>query len=114
NVGSPRLDRGRQAGRPARARRSDRANPIPLRAQPGRDRGPRRRDRARAPGLRREGRLTLSQRLAGLDAIGVGPDGVNRLAWTDEAAACAAWFGRQAAGAGLRAESDPAGNLWAL
>ena len=48
----------------------------------------------------------------GLAGIGVGPGGVYRLAWTEEDAATRAWFERQATGAGLRVERDPAGNLW--
>ncbi len=49
----------------------------------------------------------------GLTGVGVGPDGVRRLAWTEEDAATRAWFERQAASVGLRVERDPAGNLWA-
>ncbi|HUA70663.1 MAG TPA: hydantoinase/carbamoylase family amidase [Solirubrobacteraceae bacterium] len=56
---------------------------------------------------------SLAARLRALDEIGVRPDGVYRLAWTDEDAATRAWFERQAADAGLRVERDPAGNLWA-
>jgi N-carbamoyl-L-amino-acid hydrolase len=56
---------------------------------------------------------SLAIRLRELDDIGIGPGGVYRLAWTDEDAATRAWFERQAAGAGLRVERDPAGNLWA-
>jgi N-carbamoyl-L-amino-acid hydrolase len=56
---------------------------------------------------------SLAIRLRELDDIGIGPEGVYRLAWTDEDAATRAWFERQAAGAGLRVECDPAGNLWA-
>lgn len=57
---------------------------------------------------------SIAARLAGLDAIGVRPDGeVNRLAWTEEDAASRAWFEQQAVAAGLMAERDPAGNLWA-
>jgi N-carbamoyl-L-amino-acid hydrolase len=55
----------------------------------------------------------LATRMNGLDAIGVGPEGVRRLAWTDEDALTRAWFEEQAAGVGLRVERDPAGNLWA-
>jgi N-carbamoyl-L-amino-acid hydrolase len=55
----------------------------------------------------------LDARLRGLEQIGSGPDGVNRLAWTDEDAACRRWFAAQADGAKLRTETDPAGNLWA-
>lgn len=55
----------------------------------------------------------LRRRLGGLDHIGVGPEGVNRLAWTEEDAACRAWFTRQAEQLGLTVARDPAGNLWA-
>jgi N-carbamoyl-L-amino-acid hydrolase len=55
----------------------------------------------------------LAARLAGLEPIGLGPRGTNRLAWTPEDAASRDWFGRQAAGLGLRVEHDPAGSLWA-
>ena len=56
---------------------------------------------------------SLERRLAGLEAIGVTDQGIHRLAWTREDAACRAWFEAQAAASGLRAERDPAGNLWA-
>jgi N-carbamoyl-L-amino-acid hydrolase len=56
----------------------------------------------------------LRDRLAGLDEVGVRPDGVHRLAWTEELATAEAWFGEQARAAGLRVERDPAGSLWAL
>ena len=56
---------------------------------------------------------SFAARLADLDDVGVGPEGVHRLAWTDEDAATRAWFERQAADAGLSVERDPAGNLWA-
>jgi N-carbamoyl-L-amino-acid hydrolase len=57
---------------------------------------------------------SLAARLDDLGDIGVGPEGVQRLAWTDEDAATRAWFERQAADiGGLRVERDPAGNLWA-
>jgi N-carbamoyl-L-amino-acid hydrolase len=56
----------------------------------------------------------LRDRLAGLEPIGLGPDGTTRLAWTPELAAAEAWFGEQARGAGLRVERDPAGSLWAV
>jgi N-carbamoyl-L-amino-acid hydrolase len=56
----------------------------------------------------------LRDRLAGLEPIGLGADGTTRLAWTDELAAAEAWFGEQAAAAGLRVERDPAGSLWAV
>jgi beta-ureidopropionase / N-carbamoyl-L-amino-acid hydrolase len=57
--------------------------------------------------------MSLAERLAGLDGIGTGPGGVERLAWTAEAAACQEWFERQAASCGLEPVTDPAGNLWA-
>ena len=53
----------------------------------------------------------LRDRLA---ALGDGPEGVDRFAWTPELAAAEAWFGEQAAAAGMRVERDPAGSLWAL
>jgi beta-ureidopropionase / N-carbamoyl-L-amino-acid hydrolase len=56
---------------------------------------------------------SLAHRLAGLEGVGTGPDGVQRLAWTEEDAATRDWFERQAADIGLRVERDPAGNLWA-
>jgi beta-ureidopropionase / N-carbamoyl-L-amino-acid hydrolase len=56
---------------------------------------------------------SLDARLRDLEDIGVGPEGVHRLAWTDEDAATRAWFERQTEGVGLRFERDPAGNLWA-
>ena len=55
----------------------------------------------------------LRDRLAGLEPIGLGPDGTDRLAWTPELAAAEGWFGEQARAAGLRVERDPAGSLWA-
>jgi N-carbamoyl-L-amino-acid hydrolase len=55
----------------------------------------------------------LTAALDALSDVGVGPDGVFRLAWTEEDARTRDWFERQAAGAGLRVERDPAGNLWA-
>jgi beta-ureidopropionase / N-carbamoyl-L-amino-acid hydrolase len=55
----------------------------------------------------------LTERFGALGDIGVGPEGVHRLAWTKEDAATRAWFERQAAEVGLRVERDPAGNLWA-
>jgi len=55
----------------------------------------------------------LAARLDALGDIGVGPEGVYRLAWTEEDAATRAWFERQTAETGLRFERDPAGNLWA-
>jgi beta-ureidopropionase / N-carbamoyl-L-amino-acid hydrolase len=56
----------------------------------------------------------LSARLEPLVPIGRGPGGTTRLAWTEEDAAAGEWFREQAAGAGLRVERDPAGNLWAM
>jgi N-carbamoyl-L-amino-acid hydrolase len=56
----------------------------------------------------------LRDRLAGLEPIGLGPDGTNRLAWTQELMAAEAWFGEQARAAGLTVERDPAGSLWAV
>jgi N-carbamoyl-L-amino-acid hydrolase len=55
----------------------------------------------------------LAARFGALDDIGVGPDGVYRMAWSDEDVLTRAWFEAQAADAGLRVERDPAGNLWA-
>ena len=40
----------------------------------------------------------LRDRLAGLEPIGLGPTGTDRLAWTPELAAAEAWFGEQARG----------------
>jgi N-carbamoyl-L-amino-acid hydrolase len=56
----------------------------------------------------------LAARLDALMPIGRGPRGTTRLAWTEEDAAAGEWFREQAAGAGLRVERDPAGNLWAM
>jgi N-carbamoyl-L-amino-acid hydrolase len=56
----------------------------------------------------------LRDRLAGLEPIGLGPDGTTRLAWTQELAAAEEWFGEQAGSVGLRVERDPAGSLWAV
>jgi N-carbamoyl-L-amino-acid hydrolase len=56
----------------------------------------------------------LAARMDGLAGVGVGPEGVHRLAWTEEDALTRAWFEEQAAGVGLRVERDPAGNLWAV
>jgi N-carbamoyl-L-amino-acid hydrolase len=56
----------------------------------------------------------LRERLAGLEPIGLGPEGTTRLAWTPELAAAEAWFAEQAGAAGLRVERDPAGSLWAV
>jgi N-carbamoyl-L-amino-acid hydrolase len=55
----------------------------------------------------------IANRMRDLDHIGVGPEGVLRLAWTAEDAACREWFFAQAAEAGLDPVRDPAGNLWA-
>jgi len=60
------------------------------------------------------GAADLAARLADLQPIGLGPAGTTRLAWTREDAAARAWFERQAAAVGLRAERDPVGNLWAV
>ncbi len=60
------------------------------------------------------GAAELRDRLAGLEPIGLGADGTNRLAWTPELAAAEDWFRDQARGAGLRVERDPAGSLWAV
>jgi beta-ureidopropionase / N-carbamoyl-L-amino-acid hydrolase len=56
----------------------------------------------------------LSARLEALVPIGRGPRGTTRLAWSPEDTATGEWFRGQAAAAGLRAERDPAGNLWAV
>jgi N-carbamoyl-L-amino-acid hydrolase len=55
----------------------------------------------------------IARRLAGLEQIGVGGEGVVRMAWSAEDAASRAWFAEQAAALGLAVERDPAGNLWA-
>jgi N-carbamoyl-L-amino-acid hydrolase len=55
----------------------------------------------------------LTARMDGLADVGVGPEGVRRLAWTDEDATTRGWFERQATAVGLRVQRDPAGNLWA-
>src|SRR5690348_14895710 len=55
----------------------------------------------------------LAARMDGLAGVGVGPEGVQRLAWTEEDALTRAWFEEQAVGVGLRVQRDPAGNLWA-
>jgi N-carbamoyl-L-amino-acid hydrolase len=57
---------------------------------------------------------SIAERLAGLDAIGRGNDGYNRLAWTAEDDAAGEWFAEQAASVGLRVQRDPAGNRWAV
>jgi N-carbamoyl-L-amino-acid hydrolase len=56
----------------------------------------------------------LAARLEPLLPIGRGPRGTTRLAWTAEDEAAGDWFRAQASEAGLRAERDPAGNLWAV
>jgi N-carbamoyl-L-amino-acid hydrolase len=56
----------------------------------------------------------LARRLAGIEPIGLGPEGTTRLAWTPEDEAAGAWFAEQAAECGLRVERDPAGNRWAV
>jgi beta-ureidopropionase / N-carbamoyl-L-amino-acid hydrolase len=55
----------------------------------------------------------LAELLAGLEPIGRSEQGTNRLAWTPEDGAAGAWFAETAAATGLKAERDPAGNLWA-
>jgi N-carbamoyl-L-amino-acid hydrolase len=55
----------------------------------------------------------LAARFDALGDIGVGPEGVYRMAWSEEDASTRAWFEHQAAEVGLRVERDPAGNLWA-
>jgi beta-ureidopropionase / N-carbamoyl-L-amino-acid hydrolase len=55
----------------------------------------------------------LTARMASLAEVGVRPEGVYRMAWSEEDASTRAWFERQAAGDGLRTARDPAGNLWA-
>ena len=44
----------------------------------------------------------IAARLARLDGIGTGQNGVTRLSWTEEDAACRAWFEDQAVRTGLR------------
>jgi beta-ureidopropionase / N-carbamoyl-L-amino-acid hydrolase len=56
----------------------------------------------------------LGRRLAGVEPIGLGPDGTTRLAWTPQDAAARDWFATQADEAGLRVERDPAGSVWAV
>jgi N-carbamoyl-L-amino-acid hydrolase len=56
----------------------------------------------------------LAGRMAGLEPIGLGPDGTTRLAWTPEDEATGAWFAAQAQALGLHVERDAAGNRWAL
>jgi N-carbamoyl-L-amino-acid hydrolase len=67
-----------------------------------------------AAGVAMIGAADLGARLETLAPIGRGPRGTTRLAWTEEDAATGEWFREQAAGAGLRVERDPAGNLWAV
>ena len=55
----------------------------------------------------------LAGLLAGLEPIGRSNGGTTRLAWTPEHEDAEAWFAETAARVGLRAERDPAGNLWA-
>ncbi len=55
----------------------------------------------------------IARRLSGLEGVGVGPQGVVRMAWSAEDAASRAWFSEQAAELRLTVERDPAGNLWA-
>lgn len=57
--------------------------------------------------------MSLAERLAGLQEVGVFASGVHRMAWSEEDAACRSWFEKQAVGCGLRVAADPAGNLWA-
>jgi beta-ureidopropionase / N-carbamoyl-L-amino-acid hydrolase len=55
----------------------------------------------------------IARRLGGLEELGVGSQGVVRMAWSEEDAATRAWFTDQAGELGLTVERDPAGNLWA-
>jgi len=55
----------------------------------------------------------IARRLGGLQDVGVGPQGVVRMAWSEEDAATRAWFTEQAGEVGLTVQRDPAGNLWA-
>ncbi len=57
--------------------------------------------------------MSISERLAELDAVGRFPDGIHRFAWTDSDRQSRDWFERQASSARLTVERDPAGNLWA-
>lgn len=57
--------------------------------------------------------MSIADRLAELDQVGIHQDGVFRMAWSAEDRACRRWFERQAAQAGLAVARDPAGNLWA-
>jgi N-carbamoyl-L-amino-acid hydrolase len=56
----------------------------------------------------------LAELIADLEPIGHSERGTTRLAWTAEDEAAGAWFARTAARGDLRAERDPAGNLWAF
>ena len=109
--GRPRLDRGRQARRPASCstRRSSTSryrfgrNPVA--------RGDRR--RASSVGVitaeRPRASCSPTSSRSGFDEDG----GTTRLAWTREDEEAAGWFARRAAAIGPRMERDPAGNLWA-
>jgi beta-ureidopropionase / N-carbamoyl-L-amino-acid hydrolase len=56
----------------------------------------------------------LAARLEDLVPIGRGPLGTTRLPWSEEDAETGEWFRAQAKAGDLRAERDPAGNLWAV
>lgn len=56
----------------------------------------------------------LARRMEGIEPIGLGPSGTNRLAWTAEDDAAGQWFTEQASECGLQVERDPAGNRWAV
>ena len=51
---------------------------------------------------------------AGIDAIGRGPSGWDRLAWGPGEDAARDWFRSEARALGLAVLDDPAGNLWAV
>jgi N-carbamoyl-L-amino-acid hydrolase len=55
----------------------------------------------------------IAARLAPLEKIGIGHQGVTRMAWSEEDAATRAWFADQAQRGGLAVQRDPAGSLWA-
>jgi N-carbamoyl-L-amino-acid hydrolase len=55
----------------------------------------------------------IARRLTGVEPIGLGERGTNRLAWTTEDAAASRWFREQADDLGRQVRRDPAGNLWA-
>jgi beta-ureidopropionase / N-carbamoyl-L-amino-acid hydrolase len=55
----------------------------------------------------------IAARLAPLEKIGIGPQGVTRMAWSEEDAATRGWFADQAERAELVVQRDPAGSLWA-